>query len=106
MNPETLLQNKIRVALSQKGAIPYRMNVGQFYTQNFTPIKIGIDGTPDLLIICPNGKVLWYELKTATGKLRHDQEIFHHQLSLLNHLVFTVRSVDEAIQIYDKYGAA
>ncbi len=102
MNPETLLQNKIRVALSQKGAIPYRMNVGQFYTQNFTPIKIGIEGTPDLLIICPNGKFLWYELKTATGKLRHDQEIFHEELRKLGHKVYVVRSVEEAVSIYEE----
>ena len=65
MNPETVIQNKIEVSMSQLGAIPYRMQVGNFYTNNMTPIKIGIVGTPDLMIICPNGMTLWYEIVLA-----------------------------------------
>ena len=42
MNPETVIQNKIEVSMSRLGAIPYRMQVGNFYTNNMTPIKIGI----------------------------------------------------------------
>ena len=30
MNPETVIQNKIEVSMSQLGAIPYRMQVGNF----------------------------------------------------------------------------
>lgn len=62
MNPETVIQNKIEVSMSRLGAIPYRMQVGNFYTNNMTPIKIGIVGTPDLMIICPNGMTLWLSL--------------------------------------------
>ena len=98
MNPETVIQNKIEVSMSRLGAIPYRMQVGNFYTNNMTPIKIGIVGTPDLMIICPNGMTLWYEIKTKTGKTRNAQE-----LRKLGHLVFVVRSVEQAVQIYNTY---
>jgi hypothetical protein len=99
-NPETTLQRKIMVAVSSMGAIPYRMQVGKFLPLNSDfPIKIGIDGTPDLLIICPNGEVLWFEIKTATGRLRKDQEQFHRVLRSLNHKVYVVRSPERAIEI-------
>lgn len=103
MNPETILQKQIEVALSDLDAIPYRMQVGNFYTNNMTPIKIGIVGTPDLMIICPNGMTLWYEIKTKTGKTRNAQDKFHEELRKLGHLVFVVRSVEQAVQIYNTY---
>lgn len=88
------------VAVSNMGAIPYRMQVGKYLPLNGNfPIKIGIDGTPDLLIICPNGGVLWFEIKTATGRLRKDQEQFHRVLRSLNHKVYVVRSAEQAIEI-------
>ncbi|MCR1959891.1 hypothetical protein CWE04_11275 [Thomasclavelia cocleata] len=65
MNPETKLQNEIMVKMSELGCIPMRRNVGLFYTQNMIPIHIGTEGEPDIEIICPNGKVLWYEIVYA-----------------------------------------
>lgn len=99
-NPETILQRKIMVAISDLGAVPYRMQVGQFYTQNATPIYVGIKGTPDILIIAPYGITLWFELKTQTGVLRNDQILFRDMLLSMNHRVYTVRSVEQAIAIY------
>lgn len=103
MNLETRIQNEIEVALSELGAMPYRMQVGRFYTKNMTPIPIGKLGTPDLLVICPYGKVLWYEIKTKTGATREAQDRFHEQLRKLGHLVFVVRTVEQAVQIYKTY---
>ena len=34
MNPETVIQNKIEVSMSQLGAIPYRMQVGNFVVRS------------------------------------------------------------------------
>jgi len=100
MNLETSLQNEISVALSELGSIPYRMQVGLFYTRNAVPIHIGIPGTPDLLIIIPDGKVLWYEIKTEIGRLSKDQSNFADMLRSMNHKVFIIRSVSDAVNIY------
>lgn len=102
MNKEKRLQNEIMVKMSQLGCIPMRRNVGLFYTQNMIPIKIGIPGEPDLEIICPGGKTLWFELKTPIGRTRDDQIKFHNELCKLGHRVFVVRSVDQAIEIYNQ----
>lgn len=103
MKDETILQNQIQVRFSELGCIPCRRNVGLFYTQNLVPIRIGTVGEPDLEIICPNGKVLFLEVKTLTGKAKIDQERYHKELRKLGHLVFMVRSVEEAENIYYKY---
>lgn len=100
INPETLLQRKIMVALSELGAVPYRMHVGQFYTPQATPIYVGIPGTPDLLIIAPRGITLWYELKTKNGKLREDQVKFANLLKSMDHKCYEIRSVEQATTIY------
>lgn len=103
MNPETKLQNEIMVKMSELGCLPMRRNVGLFYTHNLIPISIGTEGEPDLEIICPNGKVLWYEIKTKKGVTKEAQNKFHEQLRELGHLVFVVRSVDQAEHIYNTY---
>ena len=46
---------------------------------------------------------LWYEIKTKTGKTRNAQDKFHEELRKLGHLVFVVRSVEQAVQIYNTY---
>lgn len=103
MNPETILQNEIMVKMSELGCIPMRRHVGLFYTQNMIPIRIGTEGEPDLEFICPNGKVLFYEVKTKTGETRDKQDKFHEELRKLGHLVFVVRSVEQAVHIYNTY---
>ncbi|WP_304960266.1 VRR-NUC domain-containing protein [Thomasclavelia cocleata] len=103
MNPETKLQNEIMVKMSELGCIPMRRNVGLFYTQNMIPIHIGTEGEPDIEIICPNGKVLWYEIKTKKGVTRDKQDRFHNELRKLGHLVFVVRSAEQAVHIYNTY---
>lgn len=103
MNPETKLQNEIMVKMSELGCMPMRRNVGLFYTQNMIPIHIGVEGEPDLEIICPNGVTLFYEIKTKTGSTLVKQDKFHEELRKLGHLVFVVRSVEQAVHIYNTY---
>ena len=97
-NKETIIQRKVMVIASEYGWIPYRMQVGTFYTTQWTPIKIGLPGTPDLMLIGKDGKVIWFELKTKTGRLRDTQKNFIPILEKMGHKVYVIRSESDAIE--------
>lgn len=89
--------------LSCAGYTPIRMQVGMFYTKDLTPVKIGIKGTPDILVLKDNGEVFWIEMKTQKkgSELRKCQDKFHHFLRNKNHRVYIVRSVEEAKEVIE-----
>ena len=103
MQVEHILQNKVMVELSQAGYTPYRMAVGLYYTKQLTPIKVGIDGTPDLLVLKDDGEVFWIEMKTEMkgSRLRNDQERYHAFLNSINHRVYVVRSIDDIQRVIE-----
>ena len=78
---ETILQNKIRVALSEFGIV-IRNNVGTFKTDDGRFIKCGVPGMSDLLFI-GQGFVAWLEVKTATGHASEDQLNFIEQMKAM-----------------------
>ena len=94
---EHIIQNKVMVELSQAGFTPYRMVVGTYYTKTLNPIKVGIEGTPDLLVLKDDGQVFWVEMKTEKkgSRLRKAQEDYHTFLKSINHRVYVVRSVED-----------
>ena len=97
MQLEHIIQNKVMVELSQAGFTPYRMVVGTYYTKTLNPIKVGIEGTPDLLVLKDDGHVFWVEMKTEKkgSRLRKAQEDYHAFLKSINHRVYIVRSVED-----------
>lgn len=97
MQLEHIIQNKVMVELSQAGFTPYRMVVGTYYTKTLNPIKVGIEGTPDLLVLKDDGQVFWVEMKTEKkgSRLRKVQEDYHAFLKSINHRVYVVRSVED-----------
>ena len=98
MNAETVLQNKIRLALSEHGIV-IRLNTGVFKTINGAVIKQGIPGLPDLLFVGDNGQTVWLEVKTATGRLSPAQERFIDTLYNMDHKAYVVRSVEDALHV-------
>ena len=52
-------------------------------------------GWPDRIVILKNGRVVWAELKTTTGKLSPMQSIVHRNLQALNHQVEVLRTKDD-----------
>lgn len=97
MQLEHIIQNKVMVELSQAGFTPYRMVVGAYYTKTLNPIKVGIEGTPDLLVLKDDGQVFWVEMKTEKkgSRLRKAQEDYHAFLKSINHRVYVVRSIED-----------
>lgn len=58
-------------------------------------------GMPDRLVLLPEGKVIWVELKTKGGHLEEIQKLQHKRLGDLGHRVFVVWSkvdVDRLVQ--------
>lgn len=56
-------------------------------------------GTPDFIVAMPNGKTLWLELKTATGKLSEEQQVAKHMLENSGHEHHVVRSYKQLLEI-------
>lgn len=63
-------------------------------------------GMPDRLILLPEGKVLWCELKTRGGKLEPIQEVRHRELRKAGHEVRVVWSVEQADKLIDEIVSA
>jgi len=55
-----------------------------------------LKGMPDRMILLPDGKVLWVELKTNGGRLEPIQELRHKWLRSIGHDVSVVWSTEEA----------
>lgn len=126
MTNEHDIQNQIRAAISQtKAGVCFRTNVGEAWTG--TSCKLNFDGTrtltdprrfqsglpngfSDLLCIVPVtitpdmvGQTIaqagFVEVKTATGKIRPEQNNFLSQMRKLGARAGVARSPEEAIQI-------
>lgn len=105
MKKETLIQNQIRIALSEFG-ICIRLNTGCFKAADGMTVKCGIAGMPDLLFLGPNGQTVWIEVKTLTGKVSPAQTKFIARLLEMGHSAGIAHNEKEAIQltgrIYEK----
>ncbi len=99
MKEETSIQNEIKIALSKKGCIVHRANVGVFYTPDGRMIHIGTIGHSDLYGHRPDGKAFYLEVKTTFGKLKKDQINFLNQMKLTGAISGVAHSGDEALQI-------
>lgn len=58
--------------------------------------KLGVrPGVPDLVIVLPNGKTAWVELKSTAGKLSDYQQAWGQTLLALGHNWAIIRTVTE-----------
>ena len=56
-------------------------------------------GTSDLVVVLPEGKVLFIEVKTQEGKQSDKQVAFQKKVESLGHKYFVVRGVDDVKKI-------
>lgn len=83
----------------QIGVVQYLESLGACVDQNYVGSKRGgavwkTKGTPDLYVAL-NGKTLWIELKTATGKLSDAQKDWHERFRAQGVQVVVCRSIYE-----------
>ena len=97
MNKETILQNKIRAECSDI-AVLFRINVGVFSTADGRTISTGVPaGFPDLFgFRRSDGKAVFIEVKTATGRPTKKQTDFINALARSGAISGIARSVEEA----------
>ena len=81
---EKVIEQKFREAVRQKGGLALK----------FSPA--GFDGMPDRLVLLPNAKIAFVEVKTKGEKPRPLQLSRHR---LLRHLGFKVYILDDTDQI-------
>jgi hypothetical protein len=94
---ESEVQKQILDYLALKGIFHYRNNSGAFVDSQKHFYRFGAKGSPDIICII-KGRYVGLEVKTPKGKLSDDQIAFHRNLMAADGIVFTVRSLDEAIE--------
>lgn len=94
---ETDIQNSIRLALSHHGIV-IRQNTGTFLTPDGRHVKCGLTGMSDLLFI-GDGYVAFIEVKTASGRIRPEQQNFINRMLQMNHRAGIARSIEDALKI-------
>lgn len=96
---ETEIMRRIMVECADI-AVLMRYNVGVFYTQYGMPIKIGINGTSDLIgFRISDGKFVAIECKTEIGKPSKKQRDFLSAMRKYGVLCGIARSVEQARKI-------
>ena len=93
---ESDIQNSIIRRLREHGFIVIRLNSGMAKNN----VRLAPPGTPDLLAVGFNGRVMWIEVKREGGKLRDTQIEMHNDLTERGHLVVVARSADDVPVTY------
>ena len=105
-NPETKIQNRIMMDMSEKGYLVWRNQVGLFKTIDGRTVNIGIKGSSDLMAIKPTvitpemvGQTLAVfvavEVKTATGQQSEPQKKWQKAVEKLGVKYILARSEDD-----------
>lgn len=100
MNKETILQNKIIVALCERGCFAVNHTVGKFYTKYGSEISIGVPGESDIWgVRSPDGKAFFIEVKLPGEKPRQNQLDFIEAMKNSGAIAGWCTSIPEALNI-------
>lgn len=102
--PEHIIQNKIRLALSRSQCTVFRVNVGRVKMADGRYFTTGVpDGYSDLSgFKWSNGKAFFIEVKNETGKPRLDQIRFNKFLISKHIICGIARSPEDALKIVNE----
>ena len=95
------IQKRIQVAVSRSGCTIFRTNVGKVKTADGRWFDTGLPkGFPDLMgFRWSDGRIFFIEVKSATGRPRPDQIIFHKFLQSHSVIHGIARSPEDALKI-------
>lgn len=99
MNRETSLQNRIIVALCQRGCFAVNHTVGDFYTKWGGLVSIGTPGESDVWGHRPDGKAFYLEVKLPGETPRQNQLDFLEAMRSSGAIAGWCTSLDEALKI-------
>lgn len=101
MNPETKLQNKIIVALCERGCFAVNHTVGDFYTKYGARVSVGVPGESDIWGHRADGKAFYVEVKLPGEKPRQNQLDFIEAMKNSGAIAGWCTSVEEALRIVE-----
>lgn len=99
MNPETKLQNRIIVALCDRGCYAVNHTVGDFYTKYGGRVSVGVPGESDIWGHRPDGIAFYVEVKMPGEKPRQNQIDFLEAMRKTGAIAGWCTSVDDALKI-------
>lgn len=99
MNPETSLQNKIIVALCERGCFASNHTVGDFYTKYGGRVSVGVPGESDVWGHRPDGIAFYIEVKMPGETPRKNQLDFIEAMKNTGAIAGWATSIPEAIKI-------
>lgn len=99
MNRETVLQNKIIVALCERGCFAVNHTVGDFFTKYGGRVSVGTSGDADVWGHRPDGMAFYIEVKLPGEKPRQNQLDFLQAMRESGAIAGWATSIPEALQI-------
>ena len=102
MNKETILQNKIIVALCEHGCFAVNHTVGNFYTKYGGVVSVGVPGEADVWGHRPDGKAFYIEVKLPGEKPRQNQLDFIDAMRRSGAIAGWCTSVEGALAIVNE----
>lgn len=100
MNAETALQNKIIVALCEKGCFAVNHTVGDFFTKYGGRVSVGTPGESDIWgVLPPNGRAFFLEVKMPGETPRKNQLDFIEAMKKTGAIAGWCTSIPEALEI-------
>lgn len=99
MNAETVLQNKIIVALCEQGCFAVNHTVGDFFTKYGSLVSVGKPGESDIWGHRPDGKAFYLEVKMPGKKPRQDQLEFIEAMKNSGAIAGWCTTIPEALKI-------
>lgn len=86
------------LALSQAGCAVFRANVGLFFTRDGRPVRSGLpNGFPDLFGFRSDLMPFFVEVKSATGRVRPEQDAFLNAMRARGAIAVVARSADDCV---------
>lgn len=98
---ERNIQALILMALSEAGCVVWRQDTGAYVDpKSKRLIRYGLcKGSSDIIGMTPTGQFLAVEVKTATGRIRPEQETFIAAVRRAGGRAGVARSVEDALNI-------
>ena len=100
MTKEKILTKKVQLIAGQNGITCFDVNVGKFQLKNGGFVNVGLPaGFPDLLLLTPDGRVIFIEAKIKPNKPQPAQIKFLNFLRANNHSAHVIYSVDDFLNL-------